>query len=356
MRTVFLGALFCLLLPAIGTAQVTVNLSLNFENYDVVFLSDFVDVSTRKLSPNIPNVYLEMTTNPPNSTIDIFMRVRAYVQLKGKVEELLVDAETEVFRLAGSRTISSRDFAGGSTSDVKVKPSYYENKNLRDELEDYAKRFPTAPVGTYRVEMEAYSSTSNPPIGRVARTIEIKNASVSEVQVTLIEPQEGAVIPTTLPAFSWNSEKPNVTLYIYEKLPIHQSPQEAITGIPHLKIDLTGMSTFVYPPDAPRRLEPNKGYYWYVETSVSTNRGIEKRQSEIRFFRIKLENQWERALEQVFANMGGNAAGTFATMQNIGWLPTGQVLLDGRTLTREEFIALISSLVQSNTPVTVRVE
>jgi hypothetical protein len=355
-RAIIVGAVMCLLVPAFGLAQVKVNMSLNFENYDVIFLSDFIDVSTRKLSPNIPNVYLEISTDPANTTITIYMKVRAYIQLKGKAQELLVDAETEPFTLTGSRTISSRDFAGGSTSDVKVKSGYYENKSLRTELEDYAKRFPTAPVGSYLVEMEAYSSSSNEQIGRIARTIEIKNASVSEVQVTLIEPQEGAVIPTLLPNFSWNSEKPDVTLYIYEKLPIHQSPQEAITGIPHLKVDLTGISTFVYPPEAPRRLEANKGYYWYVETSVSTNRGIEKRQSEIRFFRIRLENQWERALEQVFANMGGSAAGTFATLQNIGWLPSGQVTLDGRTLTREEFIALIGSLVQSSTPVTIKVE
>ncbi len=359
-RLMFATAGICLLAFSAARAQtpVTVNMDLNFQDYDVIFLSDFIDVASQKLAPNIPNIYLELTTSPANRTLNVYMKVWAYVQLKGKAQELLVEAETEVFELKGFRTISSRDFAGSSTSDVEIKKGYYENKKLRGDLEDHAKRFPTAPVGNYRVVMEMYLAYASPPqrLGAAARTISIQNASASEVQVTLIEPQEGAVVPTTLPTFSWNSEKPDVTLYIYERGQFHRSPQEAITGVPHLKRDLPRISTFTYPPDAPRRLETNKGYYWYVETFVSTNRGIEKRQSEIRFFRIKLDNPWERSMEQAFTNLGGSAAGTFATLQSIGWLPTGVVTLEGKTLTRDEFVALVSTLVQSNRPIKIRVE
>jgi hypothetical protein len=41
--------LMAFLFVSAGKAQ-TVTLELNFPNYDVVFLSDFIDVSTQKLS------------------------------------------------------------------------------------------------------------------------------------------------------------------------------------------------------------------------------------------------------------------------------------------------------------------
>lgn len=361
-RLALVVAVICFLTLPLGAQTVT--MTLNFQNYDVIFLSDFIDISTQKLSPNIPNVYLEMVTNPANSTIDIYMKVRAFVQLKGESEDRLVEAETKSFRLIGSRTLSSRDFASGSTSDVQVKSGYYENTALRKKLEDYAKRFPTAPVGTYRVEMEAYAAAMDQQIGAASRTIEIRNASVSEVQVTLIDPQEGATLLTTLPTFSWSSEKPNVTLYIYEKLPIHRSPQEAVNGIPHLKLDLPpGSSTFTYPPTAPRRLEENKGYYWYVETSVSTNRGIEKRQSEIRFFRIvpastggdPTSNPYVVFLQRL-GEMDENLRSSLNRLITAEWQPSGSVLLDGKRLSQEEFVQLVNNIVQTNTKIQVKVE
>lgn len=338
-----------------------VDITINFPNYDIIFLADFIDVTTQKLSPNIPGVSMEMVTNP--DTITIYLRVKAYVQLKGKSEELLVDAETKPFKPGAIRVLSSRDFASGSTSDVQVKSGYYENKSLRQELEDYAKRFPTAPVGTYRVEFEAYWVVGGAQVGRASKAIEIRNASVSEVQVTLIDPPQGASLQTTLPTFSWNSEKPNVTLYIYEKLPIHRSPEEAVTGIPHLKVDLSGVSTFTYPSNAPRRLEENKGYYWYVETSVSTNRGIEKRQSEIRFFRIvpasagtdAASNPFVTLLQRLSEN-DENLRSALNRLIVAEWQPTGTVLVDGRRISQDEFVQLVNRLVQSGIRIQVKTE
>jgi hypothetical protein len=176
------------------------------------------------------------------------------------------------------------------------------------------------------------------------------------VQVTLIDPLPGAVLASLFPTFSWTSEKPEVTLFVYEKRPIHRSPEEAITGIPYLKQELSGGQTFTYPPDAPRRLENGRSYYWFVETSVTTNRGVEKRQSEIRLFRVRLDNTLGQTVEQLFNSMGGQGAGTIGTLMQMGWLPSGSVTLDGRTLTRDELIALFNKLINDRTPITIRVE
>ncbi len=359
-RSVFVVAVISLLVVPLG-AQ-TVNMRLEFQDYDVMFLSDFIDVTTQKLAPNIPNIYLELRTDVP---IRVYLTVEAFVQLKGESQEpvFTVNPRTKAFDLSGTRIVSSRDFSESSTSDIQIEKGYVENTALKTKLENYAKRFPTAPVGTYQIIMKAYTAGTTQQIGAASRTIEIRNASVGEVQVTLIDPQEGATLLTTLPTFSWNSEKPNVTLYIYEKLAIHRSPQEAVQGIPHLKVDLSGISTYTYPPTAQRRLEENKGYYWYVETSVSTNRGIEKRQSEIRFFRV------------VPASTGGDAASNpyVVFLQRLGetdeslrtavnrliaaeWQPSGAVLVDGRRITQEEFVQLVNNLVQTNTKIQAKVE
>jgi hypothetical protein len=347
--------------PLLPLGAQEVKITINFPAYDVMFLTDFIDVTTQKLSPNIPGVSMELVTTP--DTLTIYLKVRAFVQLKGKSEELLVDAETKPFRPGAFRVVSSRDFASGSTSDIQVKSGYFENKSLRQELEDYAKRFPTAPVGTYRVAMDAYGVVNNARVGGASKTIEIRNASVSEVQVTLIDPQQGATLQTTLPTFSWNSEKPKVTLYIFEKLPIHRSPEEAVTGIPHLKVDLSGVSTFTYPSNAPRRLEENKGYYWYVETSVTTNRGIEKRQSEIRFFRIVPASAGTDAASNPFIALlqrlgegDENLRSALNRLLTAEWQPTGTVLIDGRRITQEEFVQLVNRLVQSGTRIQVKAE
>ncbi|HLF19519.1 MAG TPA: hypothetical protein VI704_01900, partial [Bacteroidota bacterium] len=142
----------------------------------------------------------------------------------------------------------------------------------------------------------------------------------------------------------------------YEKLPVHQSPQEAVTGIPYLNVDLVGANTYTYPADAPRRLEQNKTYVWFVETEVSTNRGTVRRRSEVNVFRIQTANPQQQAVEQFFNSLGNVAAGTFATLQGIGWTPSGDLTLDGRRLTREDLNNLITRLTGQNVEFQLRVE
>jgi len=55
-------------------------------------------------------------------------------------------------------------------------------------------------------------------------------------------------------------------------------------------------------------------------------------------------------------SLGGSAGGTFSTLQNMGWSPSGSMTLDGRTITLDDVKALVAKLMAQNTPVTVRVE
>jgi len=328
-------------------------------NYDVIYLADFIDVTSNKLAQNIPNF---SGTIRANGVGQIMLDATALVQFKGDPSpEELVFAETEPFTINFTRTLTSSDLAAGSVSDIKIKGSpYRENQSLRDRIQNYAKQIPTAPVGQYILRLEAYSVTSSGDkgtlLGSIQKIISVRNASPDEVQVNLIDPQPGAVVSTTLPTFSWTSPNPDVTLFVYEKLPIYQSLEEAITGIPFLKQEVNGPQTFTYPANAPRRLEQNKSYVWFVQAAVTTNRQTVQRQSEVRLFRIQLDNRANQEVSDIMNGFGGSAAGTFSTLESIGWIPTGTITLDGKPVTLDDLKALVAKLTSQNIKVTVRVE
>jgi len=337
-----------------------VRIELPAFNYDVLYLADFIDVASRKLASNIADFSGSIIAVPAGAQGSIYLTVGAKIRLQGDASPIeLVNARTDPFQLSGRRTLSSRDLASGSRSDIKISNTDYREKpDQKKRLEDYSARFPTAPVGEYILELEARDPVTNNvyPASVIVKTITIRNASPDEVIVTLLDPQPGAIIGTILPTFSWSSPNPKVKLSVYEKLPVHQSAQEAVTGIPYLNTELNGASTFTYPADAPRRLEQNKTYVWFVETEVTTNRGTVRRRSELNVFRIQTSNPQQQAVEQLFNSLGSAASGTFATLQNIGWSPTGDLTLDGRRVTREDLANLITKLQGSNIQFQLRVE
>lgn len=363
LRCLFAGLFVAVVMATPTTAQAQtpkVTISLPAFNYDVIYLTDFIDITSNKLAKNIPNFNGTITVEN-NATVSIILDVEAVITLKGEAPVTLVRAETKPFVVNGSRTLSANDLAGDSPDiDIKGGADYYEDSNLRQRLTDYAKQFPTAPVGQYMLLLKAYSVV--PPegkgtlLGSTQTTITVRNASPNEVQVTLVDPQPGAVVSSTFPTFSWSTASSNVTLYVYEMLPVYQSLQEAVAGIPYLKQDISGAQSFTYPTNAPRRLETNKSYVWFVEASVTTNRQTVMSRSELRLFRIQLDNRADQEVSNLMNNLGGSAAGTFATLQSMGWIPTGTMTLDGKPLTLDDLKALVAKLVAQNVPVTVRVE
>jgi hypothetical protein len=174
------------------------------------------------------------------------------------------------------------------------------------------------------------------------------------VVVTLVSPEHGSSVPTPFPTFTWTSQKPKVTLYVYEKLPVHRSAEEAVTGIPYLKLELNGISTFTYPADAARRLEVGKTYLWFVETEVVTTRGNLSRRSEVRLFRVQAGGG-DNALTRLLSTLPGDVAGQLQQLIQDGWIPSG-VTLDGRPLNQGELTALFQQLARNNTEVNFRVE
>jgi hypothetical protein len=137
-------------------------------------------------------------------------------------------------------------------------------------------------------------------------------------------------------------------------LPIHRSPEEAVTGLPYLKRDITGASTFTYPADAERRLEMGKRYLWFVETKVVTTRGDLTRRSDVRTFRVRPETG-SNALARFLSTLPGDVSGQISQLIQDGWVPSG-VTLDGQAINQGELTALFQRLARENTEVSFRVE
>ncbi|MEX2191708.1 MAG: hypothetical protein WEB33_13485 [Bacteroidota bacterium] len=341
-----------------ATSQPSVVFDVRLPNYDVIYLSDLVDIRNVRLAENIPDMSIEMRTDPPGQQFMVYIRLRAAIQLRGESQpEDVVIGVSNDFALDNSRLISSRDLSGSGGRDIRIRTDFKmpDNSPLKKKLEDYIQRFPTAPVGTYFLEIEVFDAVSRgQKRGEIRKAITVRNASEAEVLVSLISPEHQANIPTTFPTFSWTSQKPEVTLYVYEMLPIHRSPEEAVSGLPYLKRNIVGASTVTYPADAERRLEMGKRYLWFVETKVLTTRGDLTRRSEVRTFRVRPETGGN-ALARMLSTLPGDVAGQLAQLIQDGWVPSG-VTLDGKTINQGELTALFQRLARENTEVNFRVE
>jgi hypothetical protein len=325
----------------------SVEIQLNLGGYDILYLNDFLGVSSEEFFCQIPDISGEMRTTPPGRTVQLYLRLNVLIRFTGesRTEELFLGgAVTNDFELVGERRFTGRDFCGGPSGAIRI-VTYRENTRLTERIEEHARKFPTAPVGHYTVVIEAFSASNRGlKLGGTKATITVQFSSPGEVVVELLDPQAGSSAPTQFPTFSWSSQSRDMRLFVYEQLPSHRSPQEAITGIPHLKADLSGVNTYTYPKDAPRRLELNKSYYWFVEAVFSSNRGAENRRSEIRMFRIGLRDPLLQLLNRVTSERGGTAADTYAALAQLGWTPTETGRLDGKPLRRNQLTDLLNTL------------
>jgi hypothetical protein len=357
-RVLLVGVLAVLSLTA---AWAQVNVDINLPNYDVIYATDMFDVTTGSFANAVPNLSFNITTSPPRA-YRVWMTIVARVQLQGDpVAGNLVSVKTQVFDLNQSMVISSRELAAGRTSTVPIFPGDVQrNRTLETRIRDHILKFPTAPVGNYTIDVSVFDGTNGNStgarLGGGSRTVQVRNSSAGDVNITLLEPQDGASVNSLLPTFSWTTEKPRARLKVYEKLPHHQSAQEAVTGIPHLSVNVE-TNVFNYPPDA-RKLETGKTYYWFVEALVSTNRGDEVKQSEIRAFRIQSANMTALSLllERLLSTYGADLAPVLVSMQSMGLQLTGDVTLDGGRVTREELARLFDSFVTNQTKLSVRIE
>ena len=138
------------------------------------------------------------------------------------------------------------------------------------------------PDGIYNITFTVYHTESDSEpyqprslvFGPQSIQLEIRNPT----RVELLSPMDGDRIVTQFPHFQWRSDTRDVVVRVFEMRPGIRSPEEAITGIPHLEKRVTGNNQLTYPStgaDA-RPLEPGKQYIWYLEGVYRTSANREE--------------------------------------------------------------------------------
>jgi hypothetical protein len=342
----------------------SVRASLDFQMYDVVYLTDFVDIKNNQLNPNISGISLSMSTvGPPPSEFLVCVYVEMHIQLRGEADQELMHVYTNNFDMIKNPVLAANNFAKGGSGNIYIRDgvgTYVENGPLRQRLQDMASKNPTAPPGKYTIIMKVltYPSikstdrgvpTNVQVVGQDAKTITVSFSTVDEVFVEVNDPKNGSFFNNLAPTFSWTTGESNVTVSVYEALPTQRSPQDALSGgNPCLVRTVTGQTSITYPSDAQRQLAQNKSYVLQVQANVSTNRGTVKQSSLPIVFRIS-DDKVGQMLDNFLNAFSGSASATYSTLRAdpnnwIAWSPYGTITLDGSALTETDLQSLVNDL------------
>jgi hypothetical protein len=341
-----------------------VKASLDFQLYDVVYLTDFVDIKNQQLNPNISGISLSMNTvGTPPTELWVYVYVELRIQLRGEADQELMHVYTNNFDMIKNPVLAANNFAQGGSGNIHIRDgmgTYVENGSLRKRLEDMAAKNPTAPPGKYTIMMQVRPATSNkstdrgvPPnvnsLDQVSKTVTVQYSTPDEVFVEITDPKNGSFFNTLAPTFNWTTEAKNVTVSVFEVLPTQRSAQDALSGgNPYLVRTVTDQTSLTYPSDAQRNLDQKKAYVLQVSANVSTNRGNLKRQSLPVVFRIT-DDKVGQILDNFLNSFSGSATATYSTLRSdpnnwIAWSPYGSITLDGNTLTETDLQTLANDL------------
>jgi hypothetical protein len=337
-----------------ASAQIPiVTTEINISEYDVIFLTDFFDVKTDKLSSNSPGFSVTLKGLPVNE--EIYLSVKVNVQLRGGNGDagqapLVEGCTNNIISTTGSLVLSASDFAkGGIASLVVNKCSYSENTLLKKKIKDFALSTSTAPPGTYQIVINVFRVRDGVQVGRDSRTLNVAYATPEEVFVEINEPKTGSCFNYLTPTFSWTSAEPNVTVRVYEAGLNHRSPQDALTGgNPYLEENVVGTNTLTYPANAKHQLQENKAYVLQIEAKISSSRGPMKSVSQPVVFRITNDNLGN-ILDNFLNSVSGNASATYSTLRAeptkwIPWSLYGNITLNGTMLSEGDLQVLLNEL------------
>jgi hypothetical protein len=349
-----------------NTASTQVTTVISLSEYDIIFLTDFFDVKTDKLSSNSPGFSVKIDGLPVNE--EIYLNVKVNAQLRGGNGDagqapLVEGCTNNIISTTGSLVLSASDFAkGGIASLVVNKCSYSENTLLKKKIRDFALSTSTAPPGTYQIVINVFRVRDGVQVGRDSRTLNVAYATPDEVFVEINEPKTGSFFNYLTPTFSWTCAEPNVTVRVYEAGLNHRSPQDALTGgNPYLEENVVGTNTLTYPANAKHQLQENKAYVLQIEAKISSSRGSMKSVSQPVVFRITNDNLGS-ILDNFLNSVSGNASATYSTLRAeptkwIPWSPYGNITLNGTMLSESDLQVLLNELsTQQNVKLELSVE
>lgn len=243
------------LLTGIGSSSASaqeVTLSVVHLPIDQLYVGD-LDFQTGASQSWFFTVSIISTT--PNKLVSLNLTVD--IQLSDASFPTAITLETDTFRVDGSRTFTNLDI--GTSSDIRIKPGtdVQFTDAARTRIQDEALATGKLPAGTYTFNLEIPGTS---PLEEEQFVLTIRNIS----RLDLISPRDYEEVPNPFPLFQWLYEGNIVELSVYERLPQHQSKEEAAQGVPHYISPLAGVSSLQYPSAGVRPIEPGKAYVWKV--------------------------------------------------------------------------------------------
>lgn len=196
------------------------------------------------------------------------------------------------------------------------------------------------PSDTYYLRLELYSATNSDSL---LASDELNVLLTNPFDIRLVSPMGTPSSPTTIntttPLFTWSSSANQFLLKICEKGVGGLDPESVMQSRPHYETNiadpLIGQS-FPYPASGFPPLEPGRTYYWQVTSLVQTSGGATEYPSTIGAFTLyqQVDPDAQRILSSIQWILGSSYQDIMAQLS--GFQPTGDIRLDGSSLTIDE--------------------
>ena len=360
------GRVLALLAVLLGSATLrttaqTVNVQILLPDSQLINAADLLDLTNFKIVSAIPTFSIILTTDPPGIDVsEVVLLINMRISLTGtncsRKSGLYARLRTKPFAITGGqRVLTAFDFGASGELDPTAED---EDQVLKNCIEDHVYNFSTLPAGTYTLSATVVRSVTEDPIGTGTESFVITFGTAQEIQIDLFSPYNGASVLSPFPTFSWNTNADRATLFVYAKLPHHDSVLDAIEDPSALSFEqpLEGLFTFTYPPDAGRPLEENGTFVWFLETELTTLNETIRQKSPVWKFTVATSNP-DNTLEvrdnDLLQRILGDLAAEYPGLDFLG-LTFEQILLDGMPITATELRTLISRLRRDGVPIDVR--
>jgi len=336
------------------------NVIVNFEviQVDVFYLGDVAfnlqDIMISSQTPIFFNMNV-ISDQPAKLMFGIDIVADTDVA-QGEIELFSGLTRPENFEAGQPRYFSSRDLGKGGrlelfraeTIDINGGPPGARR------IVDAIRATSRLPDGIYRFTLTVYKTETNTepyqPRTIVGEPEHRYLRIINPTSVVLLNPMDGDRLVTQFPLFQWRSDTRDVMLHVYEMREGMRSPEEAITGIPHLETRLSDVNQFFYPQTGVgvRALEPGKQYVWFLESLYRTSANREEAIiSELNTFSIidtGKENVTNIILIELERLLEGEYGDIVSEIEQGNIKLLDRIFLDGVEITPEEFQVLIAAI------------
>ena len=337
--------------------NLTITLDAQFISADVVYVGDVAFNLQDPLFSSRGPIFFFMTILSDQST-DVMFGVDIIAETEDTGEEVeIFTGITHPIRLEANqpRNFSSRDLARGGRLALYSSQSIDANNatGAAKRIVDVVRATSRLPDGMYYLYVTAYipGSTVEPylpyeEIDQVVRQMRIVNPT----KVELLYPMDGDRVVTRFPLFQWRSDTQETLLRVYEMPERMRSPEEAITGIPHLEKRVSNTNQFIYPQSGPgvRILEPGKQYVWFVEALYTTSANREESIiSALHVFSIvdtQAENLFDLIKQELERLLETNYQHIIERIEEGNFEFTDQIRLDGVPISSEDLLKVIRAI------------